>query len=182
MYGAGPIGLCALSGLVALGNQNFIVLDIDDGRLETVRKLGGIGFNPKSGETRQFFIDQFGEIKKYHGSSAIDIDVVIDCAGAPNVPGDFLRYAKQGARLSCVALQKKEVPIHFMQVMSTECNIMGARGYTKEDILEVIHNLAHKTSHVTHIITHTFKLDDVVEAFETASDPSLAIKVVLDLE
>jgi len=181
IYGAGPIGLCALSGLVAQGNNNVVVLDIDDGRLETVRKLGGVGFNPKSGETRQFFIEHFGEIKKYYGDSAIDIDVVIDCAGAPNVPGDFLRYAKQGARLSCVALQKKEVPINFMQVMSTECQIMGSRGYTKDDILEVIHNLANKKSNVTQIITHTFPLDDAVEAFETASDPSLAIKVVLDL-
>src|SRR2546421_10967513 len=181
IYGAGPIGLCALSGLVAQGNNNVVVLDIDDRRLETVRKLGGIGFNPKSGDTRSFLMAQFGEIKKYFGSSAIDIDVVIDCAGAPNVPGAFLSYAKQGARLSCVALQKKEVPINFMQVMSTECRIMGARGYTTEDILEVIHNLTNKKSNVTQIITHTFPLDDAVEAFETASDPSLAIKVVLDL-
>ncbi len=182
IYGAGPIGLCALSGLVAQGNKNVVVLDIDDSRLETVRQLGGIGFNPKSGETRSFLMEHFGEIKKYYGSSAIDIDVVIDCAGAPNVPGDFLSYAKQGARLSCVALQKKEVPINFMQVMSTECMIMGSRGYTKEDILEVIHNLTNKKSNVTQIITHTFQLDDAVKAFETASDPSLAIKVVLDLE
>src|SRR6266496_1849056 len=182
IYGAGTIGLCALSGLIAQGNKKVIVLDIDDSRLETVRKLGGIGFNPKSGDTRTFLIEQFGEIKKQHGYSAIDIDVVVDCAGAPNVPGDFLNYAKQGARLSCVALQKKEVPINFIQVMSTECRIMGSRGYTTEDILEVIHNLTNRTSNVTQIITHTFPLDDAVQAFETASDPSLAIKVVLDLE
>jgi L-iditol 2-dehydrogenase len=182
IYGAGPIGLCALSGLVAQGNNNVVVLDIDDSRLETVRQLGGIGFNPSSGDTRQFLIEHFGEIKKYYGPSAIDIDVVIDCAGAPNVPGDFLSYAKQGARLSCVALQKKEIPINFMQVMSTECNIMGSRGYTKEDILEVIDNLANKKSNVTKIITHKFALDDGPKAFEIASDPSLAIKVVLDLE
>jgi threonine dehydrogenase-like Zn-dependent dehydrogenase len=110
IYGAGPIGLCALSGLVAQGNQNVIVLDLDDSRLEMVRKLGGIGCNPKSGETCQFLMEHFGEIKKYYGPSAIDIDVAIDCAGAPNVPGDFLNYAKQGARLSCVALQKKRFP------------------------------------------------------------------------
>ena len=69
-----------------------------------------------------------------------------------------------------------------MQSMSTECKIMGSRGYTTEDILEVIHNLANRTSHVTHIITHTFTIDDGAQAFETASDPSLAKKVVLGLE
>jgi threonine dehydrogenase-like Zn-dependent dehydrogenase len=77
----------------------------------------------------------YGEMKKLHGSSAIDIDVVIDCAGAPNVPGDFLNYAKQGAKLSCIALQKKEVPINFMQIMSTECKIMGSRECTTDEIL-----------------------------------------------
>ena len=66
--------------------------------------------------------------------------------------------------------------------MSTECKIMGSRGYTTDDILEVINNLAKRTSNVTQIIPHTFKLDDGAKAFETASDPSLAIKVVLDLE
>jgi L-iditol 2-dehydrogenase len=182
IYGAGAIGLCALGGLIAQGNKKVVVLDIDDRRLEMVRKLGGIGFNPGSGETRAFLIEQFGEIKKYYGPVAIGVDVVIDCAGAPNIPGDFLNYAKQGARLSCVALQKKEVPVNFMQVMSTECKIMGSRGYSREDILEVIHNLANRTSNVTQIITHQFKLDDGAEAFETAADPSLAIKVVLDLE
>src|SRR6185437_5652513 len=84
--------------------------------------------------------------------------------GAPNVPGDFLNYAKQGARLSCVALQKKEVPINFMQVMSTECKIMGSRGYITDDILEVIDNLANRNSNVTQIITHKFKLDDGAKA------------------
>jgi len=79
-------------------------------------------------------------------------------------------------------LQKKEVPINFMQVMGTECRIMGARGYTRDDILEVIHNLANKKSNVNQIITHTFPLDEGPKAFETAADPSLAIKVVLDLE
>jgi L-iditol 2-dehydrogenase len=58
---------------------------------------------------------------------------------------------------------------------------MGVRGYTTEDILEVLNNLANKKSNGTQIITHTFPLDGGPKAFETASDPSLAIKVVLDL-
>jgi hypothetical protein len=37
------------------------------------------------------------------------------------------------------------------------------------------------SSHVTQIITHTSKLDDAIKVFEVVSDPSLAIKVALDL-
>nr|WP_092068965.1 alcohol dehydrogenase catalytic domain-containing protein [Dendrosporobacter quercicolus]NSL47294.1 alcohol dehydrogenase catalytic domain-containing protein [Dendrosporobacter quercicolus DSM 1736]SDL84131.1 2-desacetyl-2-hydroxyethyl bacteriochlorophyllide A dehydrogenase [Dendrosporobacter quercicolus] len=182
IYGAGTIGLCALSGLIAQGNKKVAVLDMDDRRLQTVRELGGIGFNPKSGDVRNFLIGQFGEITKSHGSSAINIDVAIDCAGAPNIPEDFLNYAKLGAKLSCVALHKKSLLINFMQIMSSEAVIMGSRGYTSEDILEVINNLTSKKVNITKIITHRFKLTDAAKAFEIASNQSLAIKVVLDLE
>lgn len=182
IYGAGTIGLCALSSLIAQGNKQVAVLDIDDKRLETVRELGGMGFNPATGDARSFLIEQFGEIRKAHGHSAINIDVAIDCAGAPNIPEEFLNYAKLGAKLSCVALHKKSISIDFMRIMSREAVIMGSRGYTKEDILEVIDNLTNKKVNITQIITHKFKLADAVQAFETASNPSLAIKVVLDLE
>ncbi|OAM96374.1 hypothetical protein SAMN04515679_4570 [Pelosinus fermentans] len=93
IYGAGTIGLCALSGLIAQGNKKVAVLDVDDRRLEIVREIGGIGFNPTSGDVRNFLIEQFGEIKKSHGHSAINIDVAVDCAGTPNIPEDFLNYA-----------------------------------------------------------------------------------------
>ena len=182
IYGAGTIGLCALSGLFAQGNKKVVLVDIDDNRLETVRKMGGIGFNPKSEDTFSFLMKQFGEAKGLYRHPVIDVDVVIDCAGAPNIPGDFLNYAKPGAKLSCVGMHKKEVSINFAQIMSKESIIMGSRGYTRDDIWEVINNLANKNSYVTKIITHKFKLDEATKAFETASDPSLSIKVVLDLE
>lgn len=182
VYGAGTIGLCALSSLIAQGNKTVAVLDVDDRRLEMVRQIGGTGFNPKSGDARSFLTEHFGEIKKSTGHSSINIDVAIDCAGAPNIPEDFLSYAKLGAKLSCVALHKNSILINFMQIMGREAVIMGSRGYVTEDILEVIDNLAGKKVDVTKIITHKFKLADAVQAFETASNPSLAIKVVLDLE
>lgn len=182
IYGAGTIGLCALSGLIAQGNKKVVLVDIDDSRLETVREMGGIGFNPKSGDITSFLMEQFGEAKGLYRTPVVDVDVVIDCAGASNVPGDFLNYAKPGSKLSCVGMHKKEVSTSFAQIMSKEVMIMGSRGYTNDDILEVISNLANKNSNVTKIITHKFKLADAATAFETASDPSLAIKVILDLE
>lgn len=182
IYGAGTIGLCALSGSIAQGNKKVVLVDLDDSRLETVKKMGGIGFNPKSGDIFNFLMEQFGQAKGRYRNPVIDVDVVIDCAGAPNVPEDFLNYAKPGAKLSCVGMHKKEVSTSFAQIMSKELVILGSRGYTREDIVEVINNLTIKNSYVTKIITHKFKLDDAAKAFETASDPGLAIKVVLNLE
>lgn len=182
IYGAGTIGLCVLSSLIAQGNKKIVVVDLDDCRLETVKTMGGVGFNPKSGNITEFLMGQFGEAKRQYRNPVVDVDVVIDCAGAPNIPSDFLNYAKPGAKLSCVGMHKKEVSISFAQIMSKQVQIMGSRGYTKEDILEVINNLVNKNSHVTNIITHKFNLDEASKAFETASDPSQAIKVVINLE
>lgn len=182
IYGAGTIGLCALSGLIAQGNKKVVVVDLDDSRLKTVKEMGGIGFNPKSGYITSFLMGQFGEAKGVYRTPVVDVDVVIDCAGAPNIPSDFLNYSKPGAKLSCVGMHKKDVSISFAQIMSKQSIIMGSRGYTNDDILEVINNLANKNSYVTKIITHKFKLEDGPKAFETASNPNLAIKVVLDLE
>jgi len=182
IYGAGTIGLCALSGLIAQGNKKVVVVDIDDNRLETVREMGGTGFNPVSGDIFSFLVEQFGEAKGVYRQPVVDVDVVIDCAGASNIPGDFLNYAKPQARLVCVGMHKKDIFLSFAQIMSKQSIIMGSRGYTHEDILEVIHNLAGRNSFVTKIITHKFKLNEAVKAFETASNPGLVIKVVIDLE
>jgi len=182
IYGAGTIGLCALSGLIAQGNKKVVLVDLDDNRLKTVKEMGGIGFNPMTGDITNFLMEQFGEAKGVYRTPVVDVDVVIDCAGAPNVPGDFLNYAKPGARFACVGMHKKDVSISFAQIMSKEVKIMGSRGYTKDDFLEVIYNLTNKKSQVTKIVTHKFKQEDAVKAFETASDPNTAIKVIIDLE
>lgn len=197
IIGAGTIGLCALSSLIAQGNKKIVVLDIDDKRLETVKKQGGIGFNTKAGTeaTVKFLEGYFGtqnntnhRIEMKDGkmtvepNSVLNIDVVIDCAGIPMYVDEFMKHAKQKARFCCIALHKKEVSIRFHEVMSTQCTIMGSRGYEPEDIKEVISNLTKKKTKIPEIITHKFPLKDAEEAFKTAANPSLAIKVVLDME
>lgn len=182
IYGAGTIGLCALSGLIAQGNKNIVLIDIDENCLKIVRKMGGVGFNAKTGDVSTFLLEHFGEAVGLYRTSVVDVDVVIDCAGAANIPGDFLNYAKPEARLCCVGMHKEEVSISFAKIMSKQVIIMGSRGYTTNDFLEVIDNLTRKNSFVTNIITHKFNLDEADEAFNIAADPSQSIKVILNLE
>lgn len=197
IIGAGTIGLCALCSLMAQGNKKIAVLDIDNNRLKIVEKLGGIGFNTKAGTEAmvKFLEDYFGvqdntnhRLGMENGkmtvepNSVLDIDVVIDCAGIPMFVDEFMKHAKQKARFCCIALHKGEIPIRFHEVMSTQCAIMGSRGYEPEDIEEVISNLVKKNTKIPEIITHKFPLEDAEEAFETAANPARTIKVVLDME
>jgi threonine dehydrogenase-like Zn-dependent dehydrogenase len=66
--------------------------------------------------------------------------------------------------------------------MSTEAEIMGSRGYTNNDILEVISNLSKKNSRITDIVTHRFNQRDAQKAFETASNLDVAIKMVFEMD
>jgi 2-desacetyl-2-hydroxyethyl bacteriochlorophyllide A dehydrogenase len=182
IFGAGTIGLCALNSLIAQGNKNVALLDVDDKRLAIAWDMGAAVYNPQNGALVDFLTEHFGEAKRLSPGKAVDVDVVIDCAAAPNIPADFLSWAKPGARLSCVGVHKNEVPVNFRQIMSTEAEIMGSRGYTNDDIFEVISNLSKKNSRITDIVTHRFNLRDAHTAFETAADPDVAIKVVFEME
>lgn len=178
IYGAGTIGLCALGGLIAQGNKKVVVIDLDDHRLEIAGRIGAKTLNPRrgNGDLYAFLKEQVGELSNTFRTPVIDVDVVIDCAGAPNILLDFLTYAKPGAKLSCVGMHKQEDAVDFNQVMSKEAVIMGSRAFTPDDINEVIDNLANNKSEVTRIITHRFKIDDAKQAFETASDPLAGYK------
>ena len=195
IYGAGTIGLCVLNALMAQGNKKVAIIDLSDKRLDIAQNMGAFPCNPDKDDIRSILCRYFGEVPsktpaiRVNGpeitlipATSLDIDAVIDCAGAPNVAADFLNMAKSGAILSCVAVHKKDVPLNFRQIMSTEAVIMGSRAYTTTDIQEVITNLDKRTTKVTDIITHVFDLCDFEKAFETASNPNTAIKVVFNME
>jgi threonine dehydrogenase-like Zn-dependent dehydrogenase len=198
IYGAGTIGLCVLNSLIAQGNKRVVVLDVSNDRLKIAEKMGAAVCNPLETNYKDFLFSTFGETKsntpliiktgegptdiELVSGKAVNADVVIDCAGANNIAGDFMSFAKPNATLVCIAIHKKEIPVNFRQIMSTEANIIGSRGYTNADIYEVIENLRQKNTRITDIITHHFKLSGAKKAFETASDPGAAIKVVFDME
>ena len=198
IYGAGTIGLCALNSLLAQGNKNIGVLDISNERLTLAGNMGAVICNPLETNYKEFLFSTFGETPsntpvitktgegptdfELSSGKAANVDVVVDCAGAQNIVGDFISFAKPNATLVCIAVHKKEIPVNFRQVMSTEANIIGSRGYTNRDIFEVIENLRQKNTGLPSIITHRFKLSDAQKAFEIASDPAVAIKVIFDME
>lgn len=183
IYGAGPIGLCALCAMVNIGIQNAVVIDIQDSRLERVRKMGGVPFNSAKGDTQEFLKAHFGTAASHLGSPVADVDAFIDCAGAPSILQEFIANCKQDARLSVVAVAKKPVEMHAAVLMANEATIKGSCAYDTKDILEVIDSINHHRTKVADIVTHHFPHEKLKEAFAFAADPGNgAIKVVIDYE
>ncbi len=196
VIGAGPIGQFALASLIAQGNKTVAVLDIVESRLKAAENLGCAAYNSSDPlETENFLGEYFGILpgkntritptdKGYAvaRNDIFDIDVVIDCAGIPSYLDMFMRHAKPMSRFTCIAVYKQPVTMSFHEIMSTQCAIMGSKGYEQKDILEVIDNLLGKTTPVTNTITHTFPLEEISRAFEKAAAGGDALKVVINME
>lgn len=110
-----------------------------------------------------------------------DVDALIDAAGAPVLFEQVMQIVKPFARIAIIAVYKNEVPISLAQVMSNEVKIIGASGYTNEDILKVIEHINEKKTKISLMVTQTYKLDELQNAFDKAIEAKETIKVMLDL-
>ena len=85
-----------------------------------------------------------------------------------------------GARIAVIAVYKDDVPVSLAQVMSNEVQIIGASGYTSEDILKVIDHLNNKKPIAT-IVTQVYPLSELQTAFDVAFAAKDSMKVIVDV-
>ena len=182
VYGAGSIGLFCISALVAQGISPIVIdIKLSDYKRALLKKIGAIiAPLPEEGDKFEFIKELWGELPQRQSGMALNVDIVVDCAGAPSVVDDFCQMRKENSRLVTLGINRpQEVPLASM--MSSEMVIMGSSGYNDSDIQEVFDNLAAKRTFVSEIITHHYKQDQLVEAMTMAGNRDEAIKVVIDM-
>lgn len=180
VLGAGPIGLSAAAGLIGEGIKDVCVVDIDNWRLDKAKELGALTVNTSTETLAEGLIKHFGEVNVY-GVSVPNVDVFVDAAGAPILFEQVMQIVKPQARIAIIAVYKNEVPISLAQVMSKEVNIVGASGYTHEDIVKVIEHINDKKTNISTMVTQTYKLEDIQAAFDKAIEAKETIKVIVEL-
>ncbi|WP_044482115.1 zinc-dependent alcohol dehydrogenase [Paenibacillus antibioticophila] len=180
VLGAGPIGLSAAAGLIGEGIKHVVVVDIDDWRLSKAEELGTRTINTSKQDLATKLIEYFGTTDCY-GHSVPNVDAFIDAAGAQPLFLQAFQLAKPNARFSIIAVYKQLVPVSFADIMSREIKIIGACGYSHEDIAKVVDHIERKKTPIATIVTHRYSLDELPQAFETAIAAKETIKVVVDL-
>ncbi|MGN0136264.1 zinc-binding dehydrogenase [Anaerotignum sp.] len=196
--GAGPIGLGVVAALRAQGNKTIAIIDKDEYRLKCARKMGAHPILSQSNNLERLKDEleayfgvmknrnhrvQFGEEDVDVTEHAVlDVDVVFDCAGMTAFIDEFLLHAKQYSRFCSVAVHRTAFPVRFHEVMSTQCAILGSRGYEAEDVKEVIEFLAAGKTNALYMVSHCIPLEDAKDAFQLASSQLETIKVILDME
>lgn len=181
VLGAGPIGLSAVAGLIGEGITDVVVVDMDDFRLEKALELGAKVINTTKISLREGLIEQFGTVDVY-GQAMPDVDGFVDAAGAAPLFNEVMQMTKPFARYAVIAVYKSEVPFNLAQVMSNELRIVGASGYTHEDITKVVEHLKNKKTAIGSIVTQVYPLSELQQAFDKAIEAHGTIKVMIDLE
>lgn len=177
VFGGGIIGV--LNGLVAKarGAREVTIIDISQQRLDLLQKLG-LPFN-------NFVNSQLNDpqewVKAYTGGRGVDVVVV--AASVKSLVTTGLQLLTRDGHLSIFAGMPKSNPLEntdLNRIHYYELHVHGANSSVQRDYIEARDMLTSGKIDGKQLVTHTFKIDDFIEAFETQKDPaSGALKVII---
>lgn len=178
VFGCGTIGIAAAIALQYFGAAKVMICDLSEFRLSIARKLGFAVCNMSCGSFGDTAGQYFGKAHSLHGNVP-DIDCFIDTTGSGQIMDLFMQTGKIESRFVNVAVDKTLRNLDLLHLTYSSKSIIGSGGYMPEDVTDVMNIMKSGKWKIETIITHEFPLDQIVEALETASDPSRAFNVII---
>jgi len=159
VFAQGPIGLCATIGARAMGAAFVIGVEGDPHRAHVARQLGAdVVLDPKK-------VDVVAEVKKLTGAG---VDVAIEALGIQETFEGALRCLRPGGTLSSLGVYsgKLQMPYEAFaaglgdhRIVTTLCP--GG----KERMRRLMEMVRRKRIDLTPMLTHTFRLEQIREAY-----------------
>jgi threonine dehydrogenase-like Zn-dependent dehydrogenase len=160
VFAQGPIGLCATAGAKLMGATLIIGIDGDDNRLAMAKQMGvDVVLDYRE-------VDVVAEIQHLTGGGA---DVAIEALGTQQTFESALRSLRPGGTLSSLGVYsgKLQVPYEAFaagigdhRIVTTLCP--GGKERMRR-LMEVVRS---RRVDLTPMLTHTFPLGKIVEAYE----------------
>jgi L-iditol 2-dehydrogenase len=156
VFGAGPIGLVTLQVARAAGAGAITVIDLEQGRLDTAKRLGATNvINAKSVNA----VDTLMEQTRGRG-----VDIVFEAAGSQRTAGDAVRIAKRGGRVVMIGLPPEDnFPYPLVYAMAREIDIFTVFRYANV-YPSAIALVAEGRVNTKSLITHRFPLEKAEDA------------------
>lgn len=160
VFAQGPIGLCASAGAKLMGASLIIAVDGDRNRLEMARQMGA----DVTLDYRES--DVVAEVQKLTGGGA---DVAIEALGTQETFESALRSLRPGGTLSSLGVYSGKLGIPYeafaaglgdYRIVTTLCP--GG----KERMRRLMEVVRHGRVDLTPLLTHTFSLDDIKNAYD----------------
>ncbi|WP_319756703.1 zinc-binding dehydrogenase [uncultured Sphaerochaeta sp.] len=158
IIGAGTIGLMALALLKYRGAKNVIVSDATDFRLGIAKELGADYLvNPRT----QDFLAEITAI-----TSGKMIDFSIEAVGIAPTAKNSLECLKIGGTAIWIGNAQKIIEVNMQNIVTKELKIKGNYVYDLDGFADSLRLLSERKINIKPLITHSYKLEDGVQAFK----------------
>ena len=173
VIGSGPVGMCCMICAKVMGAKEIIAIDIDNSRLNIASKqnLANYFLNPNE-------CDIETEIKKLtFGRGA---DKVIEAGGSKETFAMSYKIARPNAIVGIVALYEEDMtlPLPKMYGKNLTFKTGGIDAIHSE---KLIHLISEGKINTDFLVTHTFKLNDIMQAYDIfQSKKDNCIKIAIE--
>ncbi|MFX0114281.1 MAG: zinc-binding dehydrogenase [Candidatus Hodarchaeota archaeon] len=157
VIGCGGVGLGTVQMARAAGGQ-VIAVDIVPEKLELAAKLGAIE-TINANET-----DVIPAIRKLTNGGA---EIAMEVIGNPITINQAFNCVRPGGRVCVVGYSPKPVELAAGRIMFREIEILGSLGCRPVDFPKVIKLVEQGAIDIKPLVTHTFPLEKITEAFDT---------------
>ena len=161
IFAQGPIGLCATAGARIKGASLIIAVDGNNERLAMAKKLGAdITLNFTE-------VDVVDEIMKI--TSGRGVDSSIEALGLQSTFEQCLKILKPGGTLSSLGVYSEDLVIpmaHFASGLGDHTIRTALCPGGKERMRRLMNVIESGRVDLSEMVTHTYALDDIVEAYD----------------
>jgi alcohol dehydrogenase len=172
IVGSGPIGLAALLTAQLYSPAEIVMIDLDDNRLDVAKRFGATAaINSADGEA-------VAKLMKMTGGRGVD--TAIEAVGIPATFEMCEQIVAPGGTIANIGVHGKQVALHLERLWDRNIDITTRLVDTASTpmLLNIVRS--HKIDPKL-LITHHFKLDNIVDAYETFGHAAetKALKVII---
>jgi alcohol dehydrogenase len=172
IIGAGPVGLAALLTSQFFTPAEIIVIDMDDNRLEVAKTFGATQtINSSDGKA----VEKVMKLTNNKG-----VDVAIEAVGVPPTFELCQEIIGAGGHIANIGVHGKSVTLHMETLWSKNVTITTRLVDTVTTPM-LFKTVQSKKILPKQLITHHFRLDQIIEAYDTFGNAAKekALKVIL---
>ena len=174
IVGAGPIGLAALLTAQFYSPAEIIIIDLDDNRLEVAKRLGATkAINSADGKAKETIL----KLTNKRG-----VDTAIEAVGIPSTFELCEQIITPGGIIANVGVHGIKVDLHLEKLWDRNISIT-TRLVDTVTIPTLFKTVASNKIDPKLLITHHFKLDNILKAYETFANAAKtkALKVIIEV-
>ncbi len=173
IVGSGPVGLAALLTAQFYSPAAVIMVDVDDNRLEVAKGLGATSVvNSSDGKAAEAILKM---------TAGVGVDTAIEAVGVPATFELCEQIVAPGGRIANIGVHGKKVDLHLEQLWDRNVAIT-TRLVDASSTPMLFKTVRGNKLNPKRLITHRFKMDKILDAYETFGDAAKtrALKVILE--